>query len=168
MSTSENFGKTVRESGGTGTENPKSEPWYKKISLSKKGKKDSWMNKLIRKSLIFTIVALVLGIVMLIINPWPGCLISIAMLLFAVITGAFGIIIQTMDMEDYIHEKGEKKAASMINHILNIILIWGFFFFVLGIVCLFISWWAVLIAEAIGFIGMLAMLVLGLEAFDNF
>jgi hypothetical protein len=55
----------------------------------------------------------------------------------------------------------------MLNHILNMILIWGYFFFVVGIVCLFISWWVVLITEAVGFIGMLAMLVIGLEGVDN-
>lgn len=103
---------------------------------------------------------------MIIVKPWPGFLISIAMLLFAIITGAYGIIILQPDMEDIINDMGENKAVEMLNHVLNLILIWGWFFFIVGVVCLFITWWAVLVAEIIGFFGMMAMLLLGLEALD--
>lgn len=150
----------------SGPKTPAKTSWFKKLFSAKKSSAATWMEKLIRKSVISTIVALVLGVVLIIADPWPGCLISIAMLLFAILTGTFGFIIQTEDMEEYIGDIGEKKASSMLNHILNMILIMGYFFFVVGVVCLFISWWAVLIAEVVGFVGMLLMLM-GLQNLDS-
>lgn len=90
------------------------------------------------------------------------------MLLFAITTGFFGIIVQHPEVEEDLseYEHGEDKFVSILNHILNLILLWGYFFFVVGVVCLFIAWWAVLIAETIGFIGMFATLAIGLEGLD--
>ena len=153
---------------GSSPETSPSTPWYKKIGFPKKETDKPWKVNLLRKSFISTIIALILAVIVLIIKPWPGCLISIAMLLFAIITGAYGIIVQSIEMEitRSKYEYGEEQFESMLNHILNLILLWGYFFFIVGVVCLFVTWWAVLIAETIGFIGMLTTLVLGLEGLD--
>ena len=162
-------GASVQGTGsGSGPKTPAKTPWFMKLFTAKKSGSATWMEKLIRRSAISTIVALVLGVILLIADPWPGCLISIAMLLFAIITGAFGIIIQSEDIDEYIGDMGETKASSMLNHILNMVLIWGYFFFVVGVVCLFISWWAVLLAELVGVGGMLLMFTIGRQSLDSF
>ena len=124
------------------------------------------LSDVIRKSFISTVIALILAIVMLIIKAWPGCLVSAGVLLFAIATAVYGIVVRAMDMEEPIgvdSEKDKKKAVGLLNHLLNIVILWGYFFFIVGVVCVFISWWAVLIAEIIGVVGALFLLAVGLE-----
>ena len=59
-------------------------------------------------------------------------------------------------------EEKKKQIQQNLSHGLNIILLWGAFFFILGVIAMFISWWVVLIVEFIGIGGI--VLVAGLAS----
>ena len=118
-----------------------------KTSLTTKAK--TWAQILMKRTVISIIIAIVLGILVLVYRPWPGCLISISMLALALALAVLSFKVIKVDKGD--DSDDEKKSMQMkMNHVLAILLIWGGCFFITGIVCLFISWWAVLTAELVG------------------
>lgn len=122
------------------------------------GKVRNWKQKILKKSIITTLLSLALAIGILILKPWPGCLISIGMLLFSITTGLFSVFILNPKLsEKFISELGEAGTETLMNHLLNLIMIWGYFFFIAGVVCIYINWWSVLIAEIINVNGIIIM-----------
>ena len=115
----------------------------------------NWYQRTMRKTMVSIIVTLLLGICMLIYEPWPGCIVSISMLALAVALVIFSFRVIKVELSDESEEEKE-PIQSKLGHFLNILLIWGGCFLVAGVVCLYISWWAVFLAEAIG-IGLLAL-----------
>ena len=165
-------GASVQGKGkGSGPKTPSKTPWYEKLGFFKIGKSDSWLGRLLRKCLIATIIALVLAVIALLVEPWPGCLISAELLLFAIILAVCSIILMQPEVqEDLVEEVGESKASTMLNFILNLILVWGYFFCVVGIVFWMFdyAWWAILIAEIIGAIGLVVIPIVGTTALSEY
>lgn len=165
-------GASVQESGtGSGPKTPAKTPWYEKLGFSKKGKTESWLGRLLKKILIATIIALVLAVVALLVQPWPGCLISAELLLFVIVLGICSILLTQPDIqEDLVEEIGESKAYSMLNFAVNLVLVWGYFFCVVGAVFWIFDyeWWVVLIAEIIGAIGLVAIPIVGAMAISEY
>lgn len=100
-----------------------------------------------------------LGVLILFIKAWPGCCISACMFTLSVILTIYSFLVINLDKKESDEEK-KKQIQQNLTHGLNIILLWGSFFFVLGVIAMFISWWAVLIVEFIGIGGI--VLVAGL------
>ena len=123
--------------------------------MSKSKSKTSWYQGAIRKSIAFIIVTLLLGIGVLMYMPWPGCIISVSMLALAVALVVYSFRVIEVDLSDESEVENEPRRTKL-SHLLNILLIWGGCFFVAGVVCLFISWWAVFLTEVVG-IGLLAL-----------
>ena len=118
-----------------------------KTSLTTKAK--TWAQVLMKRTVISIIIAIVLGIFVLVYSPWPGCLISINMLILAFALAVLSFQVIKVDKGD--ESDDEKKSMQVkMNHMLTILLIWGGCFFITGIVCLSLSWWAVLAAELMG------------------
>ena len=158
------------DSGGARSGIPRT-PWYKKLNLSLKAEGGSWITRLLRKCLIAIMIALVLATIAVLIHPWPGCLISIELLLLAMVLGVSSIVVLQPEItEDMVEEVGESKASTTLNHILTLILIWGFFFSVLGLLlwAFGAEWWSLLIAEIIGSVGLLVMLFVGFQAISDY
>ena len=67
-------------------------------------------------------------------------------------------------------EIGESKAYSMLNFAVNLVLVWGYFFCVVGAVFWIFDyeWWVVLIAEIIGAIGLVAIPIVGAMAISEY
>lgn len=127
-----------------------------------------WNKRILRKNIIFGILALVLGVGVLIINPWPGCLVSVGMLALAVTLGVYSFLIQVPKVTDKLKAEMHKtKLGKLFSHMSNIILIWGFFFFIVGIVCIFINWWSVLIAEIINLDGLFFVIAYLMDKYDD-
>ena len=138
-------------------------PWYKRLTINLKREKESWMQRLLRKCIVATIVTLIIAVLLLIIKIWPGCLISAALLLFAIATTIFSILIQVPDITEEFEGMTDEKVGTFLNHILNMILIWEGFWLAAGLVCLAFTWWAVLIAEIINILGLLIIIFGTLE-----
>ena len=111
---------------------------------------------MVRKTIISIIVSMLLGILTLYFMAWPGCFVSVSMFVLAIILSIYSFLIINLDQKD-VDENEKKQKRVNLSHGLNIILLWGGFFFVLGIICMFISWWAVLIVELFGVTGMIAV-----------
>ena len=123
--------------------------------MSKSKSETSWYQQTMRKTMVSIIVALLLEICMLMYKPWPKCIISIGMLALAVALVIFSFQVVKTELLD-VSEEEKDLLQSKLGHLLNILLILGGCFFIAGVVCLFISWWAVLLTEIIG-IGLFAL-----------
>jgi len=64
---------------------------------------------------------------------------------------SFGVI--NLDKQET-SDADEEQIRENMSHGLNMIQLWGGFMFVVGVVCMFISWWAVLIPGLIGVVGL--------------
>ena len=123
--------------------------WVAEAKTSLTTKSGTWAQILMKRILFSIIAAVVLGIIVLIISPWPGCLISISMLVLAFALAILSFQVIKVDKGD--EDDDEKRPMQVkMSHMLTILLIWGGCFFITGVVCLFISWWAVLCAELMG------------------
>lgn len=117
-------------------------------------KKKSWAQTMLTKTIISIVVSMLLGILLLIIKAWPGCIVSLGMLVLAIVLTVFSFGVINLDKQDT-SEADKEQIRENLSHALNMILLWGGFMFILGVVCMFISWWAVLIPGVIGIIGLL-------------
>lgn len=95
-----------------------------------------------------------LGILLLIFKAWPGCFVSLGMLVLAIVLTIFSFAVINLDKEDT-SDADKDQIRENLSHALNMILLWGGFMFILGVVCMFISWWAVLIPGVVGIIGLI-------------
>lgn len=122
--------------------------------------KENWLKRLMRKCLIATVATLSIAVLLLIIEVWPGCLISAALLVYALASSIACIVIQSGDVIYELKEEyaGEEKVALLLNHIVNISLIWEAFWLAAGLVCMMFTWWAVLIAEFLNLTLLLAII----------
>lgn len=164
-------GASVQKSVDAPPKGPKSTPWYKKFGFSGKAKTDTWLGRLLKKILIATIIALVLAVVALLVQPWPGGLISAELLLFVIVMGICSILLTQPDIqEDLVEEIGESKAYTMLNFAVNLVLVWGYFFCIVGTVFWIFDyeWWVVLIAEIIGAIGLVVIPIVGAMAISEY
>lgn len=132
---------------------PKSS-WIKAVTTSLTSKKKSWAQTTLTKTIISIVVSMLLGILLLIIKAWPGCIVSLGMLVLAIVLTVFSFGVINLDKQDT-SEADKEQIRENLSHALNMILLWGGFMFILGVVCMFISWWAVLIPGVIGIIGLL-------------
>ena len=132
------------------------------ISTTSQSGKGDWMHRLIIKCIIVTVATLAVAVTILSFNPWPGCLISASLLLYA-IAGTVGCIaIPWFGLgEDLEQAKGADRAYGLLNQIINLSVIWELFWLATGLVCLMFSWWAVLIAEFVN-LSVLMMLIVGI------
>ena len=153
-------GESVQGSGSSGILESKPS-WVKAATKSLVSKEKTWTQITLKKTIISIIVTMLLGVLMFFIQAWPGCCISLCMLTLSVILTIFSFLVINLDKRESDEEK-KKQIQQNLTHGLNIILLWGAFFFILGVVCMFISWWAVLIVELIGMSGI--MLVAGLAS----
>lgn len=110
--------------------------------------KKDWLRRLTTKCVIVTVVTLIIAIVIMLYRIWPGCLISAALLLYA-LAGTVGCIAMQLPevAEDMKGEMGEVRIFLLINQVVNLSIIWEAFWFAAGLVCMAFTWWAVLIAE---------------------
>lgn len=138
-------------------------PWHKRLTLNWRREKEPWMQRLLRKCIVATIVTLIIAVLLLVIKIWPGCLISAALLLFAIASTIFSILIQVPDITEEFEGMNDEKVGAFLNHILNMILIWEGFWLAAGLVCLAFTWWAVLIAEIINILGLIILIFGTLE-----
>lgn len=139
-------------------------PWYKRLSFNWENDQESWVRKLKHKCIIATIITLAIAVFILVVKIWPGCLISASLLLFAIATTILSFVVQLPDVtKDVENEKDERTVANLLNHLINMVLIWESFWLAAGLVCLAFSWWAVLIAEIINLVGLFIFIVAVLE-----
>lgn len=181
MTTCKNCGKPLVLNGGKcaycgatpKTENTRlgstSKKLFDKFSFFSKGIRVQTITALTRKILISTIIALLLAITMLCVELSPGFIISIAMLLYAIVTGLFGLFIRTEIIEELRNDLGENKLVEKLNLFLNLILALEYFFFAAGVVCYIVTyeWWPILITEIVGIISLLIMVVFGFSMVDD-
>ena len=118
-----------------------------------KSKKKTWAQTMLSKTIISIIVAMVLGILLLIFKPWPGCIVSVGMLVLAIALTIFSFAVINLEKEET-SETTKEQIRENLSHGLNMIQLWGAFMFIVGVVCMFISWWAVLIPGLIGVVGL--------------
>lgn len=138
-------GSTVKSGGKTS--------WVSKAKTTLSSKTKTWAQTFMKKGIISIIAAIILGILVLVCRPWPGCIISISMLVLVI--SLVVLCFQAVEIDQGDDSDEEKKPRQVkLNLMLNVLLIWGGCFLIVGIVCMFISWWAVLLAELIG-IGLL-------------
>lgn len=128
-----------------------------------RGKSGSdWMHRLMTKCIVVTVATLAVAVAILLFNPWPGCLISASLLLYAIAGTAGSIAIQLPDVGDNLdRDMGADKAFHLLDHIVNLTVIWELFWLAAGLVCLIFPWWAVLIAEIVN-LSVLMMLIGGI------
>lgn len=153
-------GESVQGGSPGGIKDGKSS-WAKTITKSIVSKEKDWTQMTLKKTAISIIVTMLLGVLMLFIQAWPGCCISLFLLTLAVILTIFSFLVINLDKRESDEEK-KKQIQQNLSHCLNVIQLWGTFFFILGIVTMFISWWAVLIVELIGLTGI--MIVAGMAS----
>lgn len=151
-------GESVQGSGSGEIKKGKTS-WVKTVTKSLTSKEPTWTQLTLRKTIISIIVTMFLGVLILFIKAWPGCCISACMFTLSVILTIYSFLVINLDKKESDKEK-KKQIQQNLTHGLNIILLWGSFFFVLGVIAMFISWWAVLIVEFIGIGGI--VLVAGL------
>lgn len=131
------------------------------------GKMD-WKKKIMIKCLLATIVTLAVGVGMLVVEAWPGCLISLALLIYAMATTAASIIVpgEMCDIDEMIREAGEQRVSMVLNQIVNVSLVWEVFWLAAGLVCMMFSWWAVFLAEFLNIIILFGIVAGILGGFD--
>lgn len=137
----------------TGGVKPSKSSWGKEMTTSLTAKKKTWTQTTLTKTIISIIVAMLLGILLLIFKPWPGCIVSVGMLVLAIALTVFSFAVINLE-KDETEEATKEQIRENLSHGLNMIQLWGGFMFVLGVVCMFISWWAVLIPGLIGVVGL--------------
>ncbi len=128
----------------------------KTMTTSLKSKKKDWPQFMLRKTIVSIIVTMLLGVLILLTKAWPGCFVSIFMLTLAVILSIYSFLVINLDKR-YVDEETKEQTRQNLSNGLNIILLWGAFFFIAGVICMFISWWAVLIVVSIGITGLVAV-----------
>ena len=131
------------------------------------GKMD-WKKKIMKKCLLATMITLATGVALLVVEAWPGCLISMALLIYAMATTAASIIIpgELCDIDEMIREMGEQRVSMVLNQIVNVSLVWEVFWHAAGLVCMMFSWWAVLLAELLNIVLLLGIVAGILGGFD--
>ncbi len=145
-------GEPIQGGPSRGVEPPKSS-WVKKMTTSLTAKKKTWTQTTLTKTIISIMVAMLLGILLLIFKPWPGCIVSVGMLVLAIVLTIFSFGVINLDKQET-SDADEEQIRENMSHGLNMIQLWGGFMFVVGVVCMFISWWAVLIPGLIGVVGL--------------
>ena len=142
-------------------------PWARKpvITASYAPKKEEdWFKKLVRKCLIATVVTLAIATVILLFKAWPGCFISAALLLFALITSGMCLFFQLPgNSPDFIGKNSDECPKDFLNHVVDIVLIWEGFWLAAGLACLALPWWAVMIAEMVNILALWGVLMSILE-----
>ena len=149
-------GEPVQGSASGGGKIDKKESFVKAATKSLLSKEKTWTQRMLRKSVISIIVTMVLGILILFTKVWPSWFISVFMLSLSVVLTIYSFLIINLDKED---DEKKKLVQQNLKHGLNIILLWGAFFFILGAVCMFISWWAVMVVELLGIAGIIIVTV---------
>ena len=145
-------GDPIQGEASRGVKPPKTS-WVKEMTTSLKSKKKTWAQTTLNKTIISIIVAMVLGILLLIFKPWPGCIVSVGMLVLAIALTIFSFAVINLEKEETA-ETTKEQIRENLSHGLNMIQLWGTFIFIVGVVCMFISWWAVLIPGLIGVVGL--------------
>lgn len=127
--------------------------WAKEVTTSLTAKKKNWTQTMLTKTTISIIVSMLLGILLLVYKAWPGCVISLDMLVLAIVLTLFSFWVINLDKGTTSITDIDQLRKNM-SHGLTMILLWGGFMFIVSLVCMFISWWAVLIPGIIGIAGL--------------
>lgn len=146
-------GDPIQE-GGSGEIKTTKPSWTKVITTSLTAKKKDWVQTMLTKTIVALVVSMLLGILLLVIKAWPGCIVSLGMLALAIVLTIFSFVVININKE-ITDVNSKEQIRDNLSHGLNMILLWGGFMFVVGVVCMFISWWAVLIPGVIGVIGLI-------------
>jgi len=145
-------GEPIQEGLSRGVKPPKSS-WVKNMTTSLTAKKKTWTQTILTQTIISIMVAMLLGILLLVFKPWPGCIVSVVMLVLAIVLTIFSFVVINFDKQET-SDADIEQIRENLSHGLNMIQLWGGFMFVVGVVCMFISWWAVLIPSLIGVVGL--------------
>ena len=145
-------------------------PWGKTEKKIQTNTNQDWRKILLRKIWIAIIITLILGVLPLLYNVWPGCLVSLIMLGEAISLAVLTYYVINLREGDNPDFKGGIKLN--LNNILNLILVCGGFFYFAGLICLFIEncqWWVWAIIVYLGAFGVptLPLIILDPKALEG-
>lgn len=129
---------------------------------------NDWRNALLRKTWIAIVVILILGALPFIYKLWPGCLVSLIMLGGAISLWILSYHIINLREEE--HPRFKRNLESNLKNILNFAIIWSVFFFVCGLICLFVDdckWWVWTIIVYLGSSGSPFITMMMLNLFEG-
>lgn len=138
------------------------------ITEKSKATNKDWRKALLGKTWIAIIVTLLLGVLPIIYKAWPGCLVFVIMLGSAISLGILTYYVINLREGDHPGFRGSIKTN--LNNTLFILLIWGFIFYIGGLLCLFIEdckWWVWAIIVYLGAFGGPSIAIMALNP-DSF
>lgn len=95
-----------------------------KVTLPKNKSKENWRKRLLIKCIISTSVTLMVAALVMFVNFWPGCLVSAALLVFAVAMTVLTIAFQSDKVIGYCDPGlSDERLEYICNSVLNLLLI---------------------------------------------
>lgn len=135
--------------------------WIGMVSKSLSSSEKDWNQHMLRKTIISIIISMVLGGAVLLLKIWPGCFVAITMFAQVIVLTVFSFFVINWG-KSYDNEDVDIIRANL-SHVLNLILLWGGFFFVCGIICMFVNWWATLIVSCVALCGVFYVIAGAIE-----